>query len=148
MNWHGPFKVTQHYRMPTIVYTRSPAPTPYSQSMYSPLPRYLLSATPSASAIASQASISAQPSAVMHTEHQHPREQMHPYDMHMMFLILVVIIGWIYLKLNPAKKIKNEPSYGSHNNILQQINPTAYNKLNLIRRSSSSSLVSDAETPV
>jgi len=140
--------------MPTIVYTRSPAPTPYSQSMYSPLPRYLLSATPSATASAASAAsqASTKPSAITHTEHQHqhPHQhpQMHPYDMHMMFLILVVIIGWIYLKLNPAKKIKKEPSYSSYNNIIQQINPTAYNKLNLIRRSSSSSLVSDAETPV
>jgi len=134
--------------MPTIVYTRSPAPTPYSQSMYSPLPRYLLSATPSAApSVTSIASQASKPSAIPHTENpQHP--QMHPYDMHMMFLILVVIIGWVYLKLNPAKKIKKEPSYSSYNNIIQQINPTAYNKLNLIRRSSSSSLVSDAETPV
>lgn len=69
--------------------------------------------------------------------------------------VLGILLLFIMLSLSirfemskTKKKVKVNEGFNFHSEYPQQINPTAYNKLNLIRRASSNSLISENTSPV
>jgi len=148
MKFRPGMNISPSKQMPTLVLTRSPVPRPYSPSpiysqrlptpMQKPKPHIMpikkadmipsYSATPtirpSHTPLLTQTPIKQEDSLIIPGA---------------LGLLIFFLIMWVISKVR-IRKQKTKAEMTTSELIIQQINPTAYSKLNLIRRASSNSL--------
>lgn len=141
--------------MPTLVLTRSPVPRPRSASpIYSQrLPTQMQKAKPHIMPIKKADMILSYSATPTVRPTQTPMQTPIKQEDSLMIsgalgLIIFCFIMWVISKVR-IRKQKTKAELTHSELIVQQINPTAYSKLNLIRRASSNSLSSAGNiTPV
>ena len=157
MKFRHRFSMSPSKQMPTVIFTRSPIPRPRSASpIYSqrlPTPKPHIMPIKKADMIPSYSSTpTIRPTLtplLTQTPMQTPIKQEHSLIIPgALGLLIFCLIMWVISKVR-IRKQKTKAELTHSELIVQQINPTAYSKLNLIRRASSNSLSSAGNiTPV